>query len=525
LEPPTPSEEIPQESQIPSWLAGFITGEPTSAPDQKAPEEERPAWLSDLEKYAALDKEPSVKPETQPVDFDRLEPQGVQPSLVPEQIETEEPVEEVKSVAPFTFDEEDAGFISDDLPDWLKGVPAQDELGETPEPVEPEASLSPASLPVWLEAMRPVEAIAGTAPVIDESDQKAEGSGPLAGLRGILRAEPDVARQKKPGAYTIKLQVSESHQAHVALLENLIKAEGAVRPVSTGSMVTSQQILRWVIFVVLLLAVLWPVYTSSQSVQLPALLPETLDARGIIDALPDGSSVLVAVEYEPGYSGELDAAAGAILDHLMIKGAYLTLVSSSPVGPAQAERVIGRVNQAAEHSYQPISQYTNLGYIPGGAAGLQAFAAAPRRVLPLSLEILPDNGSIWDSAHLTSIRTLSDFAATLVITENPDTARAWIEQVQPALQGKPLIMVISAQAEALVRPYYAGTPQQVQGMIIGLSGGAGYESSMPRTGLARQYWDGFSLGLAAAVALIVIAGLVNILASFLVARRRPEGEA
>ena len=86
-------------------------------------------------------------------------------------------------------------------------------------------------------------------------------------------------------------------------------------------------------------------------------------------------------------------------------------------------------------------------------------------------------------------------------------------------------MVISAQAEALVRPYYAGTPQQVQGLIVGLSGGAGYESSMPLTGLARRYWDGFSFGLAAAVALMVIAGLVNFLASFLAARRQSEGEA
>ena len=205
--------------------------------------------------------------------------------------------------------------------------------------------------------MRPVEAIASSALILDESDQKADGSGPLAGLRGIrLPAEPDVARQKKPGAYTIKLQVSESHQTLCGLVRKSIKAEGVVRPVSTGTSVTSQQILRWVIFVVLLLAVFWPVYTASQDVPLPALLPEILDAPAVIDALPDGSSVLVAVEYEPGYTGELDAAAGAILDHLMIKGAYLTLVSSSPVGPAaQAERLISQVNQTSDHNYLPVS--------------------------------------------------------------------------------------------------------------------------------------------------------------------------
>jgi hypothetical protein len=168
------------------------------------------------------------------------------------------------------------------------------------------------------------------------------------------------------------------------------------------------------------------------------------------------------------------------------------------------------------HQYQGPDQYTNLGYIPGGPAGLAGFTEAPRQVIPYSLG--------WENGPLTEIQSLADFNLVMVVTESPDTARAWVEQVQPSLEGTPLVMVISAQAEPMVRPYYQGTPQQVQGIVTGLAGGAAYEGGLPRTSLARSYWDAYSFVVWLAVLLILVGGGINITASLITDRKHAKGE-
>jgi hypothetical protein len=240
---------------------------------------------------------------------------------------------------------------------------------------------------------------------------------------------------------------------------------------------------------------------------LPELIPEVNAARSLVNALPEGANVLVSVDYEPGFSGEMNAAASSLLDHLMIKGAYLTLVSTTPSGPAQAEQLVRLVNTQMGHHYQDVNQYTNLGFIAGGRSGLRLFAEVPQQVLPYSL----DNFAVWTDGRLSNVKKISDFSMFVVITESPDTARAWIEQAAPAMGDAPLLMVVSAQAEPLVRPYYAGYPHQVDGLVVGLYGGASYESGMPRPALARRYWDAFSYAIPVVVLLILIGSLVNTL--------------
>jgi len=522
-----PSEEgltsLPSEAemQIPDWLSGIMNSQTQAATDELPLEEEIPGWLTGKEKLA-VQKQGPAEPEGEVTgaEFEWLEAQGL---IAPEKKPADS---QPKVVAPFTMEEETAGLDTDELPDWLKEAGAQEAQLESVNASEEDASLTPAALPAWLEAMRPVEAAAPGVPRVDESERSIESSGPLAGLRGILRAEPDIARQKKPPAYTIKLQVSESHQAHAAILEKLINSEGVVTPVPARAVVSRQMLWRAAILVILLLAAAWPLYSGSQGVALPQLPNEVFSARAVIDGLlvdetSNQGAVLLAVDYEPGFAGEMDAASAALLDHLMIKGTHLALVSTTPSGPALAERLVSIVNQHSNHQYSRSNQYVNLGFVPGGAAGLLGFAQSPQRVLPYTL----DGSDAWNDGLLAGITNLSDFSLAIVITENPDTARAWIEQAQPALGGKPLLLVVSAQAEPLVRPYFEGYPQQVQGMLVGLAGGAAYENSMQRSSLARQYWDSYSFTLAAAILIIVIASALNALPLILSRGKKVKGEA
>jgi ABC-type spermidine/putrescine transport system permease subunit I len=86
-----------------------------------------------------------------------------------------------------------------------------------------------------------------------------------------------------------------------------------------------------------------------------------------------------------------------------------------------------------------------------------------------------------------------------------------------------MIMVLSAQAEPLVRPYYEATSQQVQGMVVGLASGAAYEALLGREGSAAAYWNSFSVGMLVALILILVGGAISFFAPRL-ARTKNIGE-
>jgi hypothetical protein len=205
----------------------------------------------------------------------------------------------------------------------------------------------------------------------------------------------------------------------------------------------------------------------------------------------------------------------------MLKGAYLTLVSTVPTGPVQAERLIQGVNALGDHTYQSGDTLANLGYIPGGTVGIRSFAESPRQMMPFSVDGL----DVWNTSQLSGIQKLSDFAMVLVLTENPATARSWIEQVKPLLDAKPLLMVVSAQVEPVVRPYFEGEPQVVQGIVAGLPGGATYENMIGRSNLARRYWDAYSVGISLIAILLVVGGVIAIVLHYTSARKPVAGGA
>lgn len=397
-----------------------------------------------------------------------------------------------------------ADAFSMEMPDWLSGIAPLETAQPEQREEESLPDLSPAELPSWVQSMRPVESIISETAATEEGTL--EQKGPLAGLRNVLPMPGVGLSIRKPPAYANKLELDESQQVGAALLESILAAEKAPSPVQMPQGVTSARVLRWLISLVMLLAVTVPAILNMQFAPSNDLLPpETLAAANQIGALPPGAAVLVVVDYEPGLSGEMEAAAAPVIDHLMVQGVRLAFVSTSPSGPLLAERLVGKFQSV--HKYQPGTQYVNLGYLPGGPAGIAAFAAAPSSAIQFTV----NSARAWETEALAGLETLDNFAAVLVVTDSVDTGRAWIEQAGPALARSPLIMAISAQAEPIIRPYYdAG---QVKGLLTGLVGGAAYEQIMGKPGLGRQYWDSLSSGFLVAEIFIVIGSLWGIFAA------------
>ena len=88
-----------------------------------------------------------------------------------------------------------------------------------------------------------------------------------------------------------------------------------------------------------------------------------------------------------------------------------------------------------------------------------------------------------------------------------------------------MLMVISAQAEPMILPYYDSG--QIKGLVTGLAGGEAYGQIFVRpdatTGLAQRYWNSFSVGTLVAEILIVIGALWSAVAGWRT-RRNKSGE-
>ncbi len=413
-----------------------------------------------------------------------------------------------------------------EMPDWLSSLSPSDldsageEEPQTTKADVPE-DLSDAELPSWVQAMRPVASV-----VSDSSKSRASeehvvaSSGPLAGLSGILPVGPGMGPKNKPRAHALKLRVNESQQSSAAILEKLLASEAEPAATRAAEKTASIPLLRWAITLLLFLTIGFSLFTQTMMTPSPNIaVPEVGDAIEAVNQLSGDGSALLIFDYEAALSAEMQAAAAPLADHILLRGENIALLSTSPTGPALAEQFLRETQ--SRHNYQPGSNYVNLGYLPGGASGMLNFVSSPHNAIAAQM----DGISVWTLPPLANISKLTDFSLVLVLTDDVERGRAWIEQASATLNDAsvPLLMAVSAQAEPVIYPYYASA--QVDGLVSGLSGGATYERLQGQNGLGRKYWDSYSLGLLVAEILIVIGGAVNFLAALQARQKVDKDEA
>jgi hypothetical protein len=217
-------------------------------------------------------------------------------------------------------------------------------------------------------------------------------------------------------------------------------------------------------------------------VALPLLAGQPLVPRDFEVALPiqalydrvgdlnEGSVVLVAFDYDPTSSGEMDLLARAVVGSLMDQGARIIVVSTQPAGPATAQSVLDDL--AAErpaYAGHYGERYANLGYIPGQVAGVRLLG----RSLPLALVRDFYATPLDDLPVLDSVVSAADLDLILELAATQETLRWWIEQAG-APYGIPVAAGTSGAVEPFARAYYQADPPQLAGLVSGAPGAASY---------------------------------------------------
>ena len=397
-------------------------------------------------------------------------------------------------------------FMGDDLPEWL--APVSPSTPDTAAPIIeendnelPDEILEKAKLPAWLNAMRPVEAVAPPSQRREKPIGVAKRDGLLADIDGTLQSGESIEQRKVTQTYTPGLKISDRQKANVDLFNELL--EGGTLELESEILQKKSSLstilMRVGIALILLLAIFLPMFSPQALGVTPMLFPpEVVQTYGIIQNLPVDIPVLIAANFEAALAGEITLSSRSLLEHLMERNVPLTLLSTNANGAAIMQNEITRVSQVLG-TFALQDSFINLGYLPGGNLGLQALAQNPGGALPFTSDLQP----AWQHPVLQNVDNLSDFGAVILLTDNAEIARVWVEQVKPAMGSVPFLVVVSAQAAPMIQPYYDSG--QINAYISGMNGSLAYEQIRQKPGSATLNFSSYQISLIM-VALIVLCG-------------------
>lgn len=304
-----------------------------------------------------------------------------------------------------------------------------------------------AELPEWLLGMRPEQI--GDRPAEVELGPPEE-SGPLAGLRSIVPAAT-ISYRDSVERSAARMEMSQRQQQKAALLRRLTavapeEATAVERP-SEMPLIYFRIILGLALLSVVLLGWLWPDVVAWLPWSLEPAVPEA--AEQVMEAIQENSGrpVLVAFEYTPSMSGELQEVAAVLLADLAEYGSPVITVSQFAAGVPMADQTTEAVEELDS---------STLGYLPGEARGLRALSTC------LDQTCATLAGRELDPGMQSA---LANVGLIIVLSADRDSLVNWIEQVG-AQSEISMVGGVTQSLGPIARPYLDS--DQLTGLIEGM---------------------------------------------------------
>ncbi|MSR57193.1 MAG: hypothetical protein EXS05_05935 [Planctomycetaceae bacterium] len=226
---------------------------------------------------------------------------------------------------------------------------------------------------------------------------------------------------------------------------------------------------RW-IFLAMLLAVSLPILAQKTFPEQP-----TLHVRNVfqkIEDLPEGSTIMISFDYDPGTTGELGPMTTALLRHCCLKRHKMLFLTLFETGSPVIDQAIKEVieDEFAELELKSGEDYVNLGFKPGreviiAVIGLNLRQAFPSDHSRTNLDDLPLTKNI---VNLQDLDLILDLSAGYP---------GWKEWVQYAASpyGIPFAAGVTAVGAPQAYPYIPG---QMLGILAAVKGAAEYEAAL-----------------------------------------------
>ncbi len=259
---------------------------------------------------------------------------------------------------------------------------------------------------------------------------------------------------------------------------------------------------RRIIFLIIFLAVAVPILVP---IGLP-VKPSPIVQKGYdaVEALDEGSVVLVSFDYDPSAEPELYPMSVAVVKHLMKKRTKIITMALWPAGAKLAEDTLKEsvAYMEAEEKYTPVygEDYANIGFMAGGLIVMTSIGKSLPRTFPADFYKTP----VESLPIMKGVENYSNIDMVITLSAGDPGVPYWV-MVAATSYGKSLIGGCTAVSAPQLYPYVQSG--QLTSLIGGLKGAAEYETLASVPAKATKGMDSQSIAHLMIVIMIIIGNI------------------
>jgi hypothetical protein len=255
---------------------------------------------------------------------------------------------------------------------------------------------------------------------------------------------------------------------------------------------------RW-IFLIVGLLVLLPFFFP---LNLPLIVSSPVQGfHDAIDKVPNGSTVLMSCDYDPGARPELVPMTRTALRHLFDKDIKVVITVLWDGGPGLVDGVLREIAEKYPEKQYGVD-YVNLGYKEGREAVMVLMGQGIANAFPRDYR----GNETRSLPIMRGARDYSSFPLLVSISAGYPGTKEWVQQVQARFH----VRMVSGCTAVSAPEYYPYLQSgQLQGLLGGMAGAAEYEKAREEKGTATRGMDGQSLAHVFVAFMIVLGNLVQ----------------
>ncbi|HUG20209.1 MAG TPA: hypothetical protein VMM56_14585 [Planctomycetaceae bacterium] len=221
---------------------------------------------------------------------------------------------------------------------------------------------------------------------------------------------------------------------------------------------------RW-LFGLTIFVVGIPLMTGIVLTQKPS--PMVIDVFNAIDDLPEGSSVLLPLDFDPSAEGELQPMAEAFTRHCAEKKHKLYYLTIWPQGVGMIQRQISILSKEYP-DYKNGVDYVNLGYRPGYEVVINTIV----NDFPGLYDADQNGNPVSTIPMMKGIKNIRGFPLIVNVSAGDPGLKQWIQYAATPFD---TIEIVGGTTGVQASTLYPYIPRQMIGMLAGIKPAAEYE--------------------------------------------------
>lgn len=253
---------------------------------------------------------------------------------------------------------------------------------------------------------------------------------------------------------------------------------------------------RWIFLGVALLVILPLLFGFHIAAVTPS--QRAVGFYDVIESLPEGSTVLLAGDYDPGTRAENYPMYLSATRHLMRRNMKIIGIELYPAGQPLADEVLRIVG--AEYKKRQDIDYVNLGYKAGNEVVMSSMGSSIPRTFPVDRRGVP----VAQIPVMKGVENFQQIDLIVSISAGYPGTKEWVQQVVSRFH-VPMVAGVTAVSAPEYYPYLQAG--QLGGLLGGMAGAAEYETLIQEPGLATRGMDAQSLAHVFIAFMIVLGNL------------------